>query len=163
MLGIGEFLFAERSVGGRAWAPDLEGLSDVVTGLFEEEREGGIGAIPDGTAQNGASTGAPEVLSGQESAAAGSAGGCGDEGAAEEDSFTGDAIKIGGVNRIVHRSGSVDLRVRTCMPSPIIGEEEEEVGTRLGGEGWSRPCEEKCQRGDEGTEHCKTASGKQDE
>lgn len=54
-----------------------------------------------------------------------------------------------GVNRIVHRSGSVDLRVGTCMPAPIIGEEEEEVGTRLGCEGWSRPCEEKCERGEE--------------
>ena len=131
LVGVG--LLAVGGVGGGAGAPDFVGFADVVAGVFEEEGVGGDFFIPDGAAEDGAATGAPEVLAGEEGAAAGGAGGGVDMGVTEEDAFFGDLVEVGGADDVVDAAWAVDFGVDAGVAAPVVGEEEEDVGFFVGG------------------------------
>ena len=126
-LLVGVFPRAVRCIGGRAGAPHLVHLADVIAGIAEHQRVRGLGAVPDGAEQDGTATGPPEMLARQEGAAARGAARGGDERPAEQDPFPGHPIEVGRPHRVVDRAGSVELGIRPGVPPPVVGEREEDV------------------------------------
>ena len=127
----GSSLGTEGRVCGTAWSPDFGGVPDVISGPFEEQWEGWDLRIPLCTEQNGAASGAIEVLTGEECAAAGCAGGRADECVCHQDSGGGESIKVGSLHDIIQRSG-FETSVGAGVASPVVCEDEEDIGAFCG-------------------------------
>ena len=132
--GLGVKEFGERGVGGAggivggltgAGAPTFAGMADVIAGLGEEFGVGGL-VGGEGAVKAGGGTEVVGPLAGEEAGAGGGAAWIGGEGMVEESAFGGDTVEGGGGYSAVV-GGGVGI-------GPVVGEEEENVGSR-GGEG----------------------------
>jgi hypothetical protein len=83
--------------------------------------------------QDGSAAGAPEVLSGEERAAAGGAGWGIDVRVFEEDSRFREAVEVGGVEDFVQSAAAFVFGVSASEPAPIVGKKEEDVWSLGGG------------------------------
>ena len=137
-LLVAVFLAAVRGVGGRARAPDLVALADVVARVAQHQRVGRDGRIPLRAVEDRAHMGAEEVLAGEQRAAARRAARGGDERVAEERALAGDAVDVRGLDDLVEARAAVDLGVGAGVAAPVVGEAEDDVRSfGLGGEGRS--------------------------
>ena len=117
-----------RGVARGAGAPDLVGFSEVIAGIAQQERVGGDGGIPDGALQDGAAASPPEVLTGEQRTATRRAGGRVDVRVAEEHALAGELVEVRGTDDVVDPASSVSLSVDAGEATPVVGEEEEDVG-----------------------------------
>ena len=120
---------ADRRVQRPTRTPDLVLVADKVAALFEFERKRRYGLVPDCALEDRAEAGLPEVLPGEDRASARCAGWSRHQSVEEQRAFGGDPIEVGRADQGVQRSGSLVLGVGVRVPTPIVGEGEQDVGS----------------------------------
>ena len=120
-VGVGTA--AVGSVSRRARRPDLVGVADVIAVVSKDERVGGDRIIPDGSLEDRAEPGPPEVLPREERAAARGARGGVDESVGEQHPLAGDAVEVGRGDQVA-RSARLEFCIRAGVAAPVVGKGE---------------------------------------
>ena len=154
-----------RRIVGVAGAPDLVGLAEVIAGVTQQKRIRRDRRIPDGATQDGAAARAPEVLAGQQGAAAWGAGRSRDKRAAEQRALARHPVDIRrpSAKQIIDGARAIQLGIAPRVPAPVIGKDEDDVGavfTRLRAEGGER--KQGQEKGKEGEAHGANGRGAAD-
>ena len=134
-LLVGVLLAAVGRVGGRAGAPDLVALADVIARVAQQQRVAGNAGVPLRSLENRAATRAEEILPRQQRTAARRAARRGDEGVLEQHALARHAVEVRRLEERIDGRAGFGGRVAVCVTAPVIGEAEEDVPRLRGGGG----------------------------
>ena len=120
-------LLREGRIRRRSRPPDLVRITDVISGLLQEERKARDRGIPDGATQDRAGIGAPEMLSCQECTAARRARGSTDVGVAKKNPFPRDTVEVRSRDDVIDSPALTGFSIDRGELPPVIGEKKKDV------------------------------------